>query len=231
LHAEPPIAPPPAYEAEQQVELAAFQEKDWLAEERDESPAPAPEPAAAADEAPPAATDEDERTVEFIAIAQAEAPAVAEAQTQIEQVRRAVIEDLLRFGRQALNEDRLLIPEDNNAHDYYQRVLALDPDNEGAINGIDSIVERYLLFAQRALQRHDEQKARLYIERGLRVRPDDRRLLDMRYRMNIWLSRLEDDAIGNAPVPPPPPMAAEPAPSRGFMSRMRTLFSEPQSAR
>ena len=47
----------------------------------------------------------------------------------------------------ALRADRLTTPLDDNAYFAYLRVLALDPENSQAEQGIANIVERYLTFA------------------------------------------------------------------------------------
>ncbi|MEX2468702.1 MAG: hypothetical protein WD396_03010, partial [Pseudohongiellaceae bacterium] len=52
------------------------------------------------------------------------------------------IADLLYEGLQALDEDRLLTPVDDNAHARFQRVLAYEPDNQLALEGLEDIVLR-----------------------------------------------------------------------------------------
>ena len=55
---------------------------------------------------------------------------------------RRLIADLLFEGLQALDADRLLTPVDDNAHARFSRVLAYDPDNELALEGLQNIVLR-----------------------------------------------------------------------------------------
>jgi hypothetical protein len=74
----------------------------------------------------------------------------------------------------------LLVPAGDNASLYYNRVLALDPDNRAALHGIDRIAGRYAELASYASWRQDSGKARLYLERGLRVQPDNAELLVLR---------------------------------------------------
>ncbi len=61
-----------------------------------------------------------------------------------------LIADILFAGLQALDADRLLTPIDDNAHARFQRVLAYDPDNEIALQGLQDIVARYLELASEA---------------------------------------------------------------------------------
>jgi len=61
--------------------------------------------------------------------------------------------DLLYAGLQALDADRLLSPENNNAFNYFSRALVMDSDNEIAREGIAAIVARYLALARLAMAR------------------------------------------------------------------------------
>lgn len=63
------------------------------------------------------------------------------------------IADILFEALQAMDSDRLLTPVDNNAHIRFQRVLAYDPSNEIALEGLQNIVERYLKLSAEANRR------------------------------------------------------------------------------
>ena len=64
--------------------------------------------------------------------------------------RQRLIADLLFAGLQSLDADRLLTPVDDNAHAKFMRVLAYDPDNEIALQGLQDIVVRYVQLAGEA---------------------------------------------------------------------------------
>jgi hypothetical protein len=74
---------------------------------------------------------------------------------------RQFIADLLYEALQALDNDRLLTPVDDNAHGRFQRVLAFEPDNELARQGLVDIVQRYLQLAEQSMRRglFDEAKS------------------------------------------------------------------------
>lgn len=57
------------------------------------------------------------------------------------------INALLDQARLDVRHDRLTTPLDNNAHLYYTRVLALDPSNASAKQGIRHIAGKYLEWA------------------------------------------------------------------------------------
>jgi type II secretory pathway predicted ATPase ExeA len=128
------------------------------------------------------------------------------------------ITKLLSKAGERLKQDRLLYPKADSAYEYFGRVLLLDPSSEAAFDGLKQITERYLGLARRALDRHDKEKAKRYIERGLRVQPAHLELLALRESLN-------------APIqvsPPAPPVAiaeVEPEPEpEDFVSRLKALF-------
>lgn len=74
--------------------------------------------------------------------------------------------DLLYSGLQALDADRLLTPDDDNAFDFFARALAMDSDNGIAKEGIAAIVARYLALAREAIGNGSFDSAELMIERA-----------------------------------------------------------------
>ncbi len=64
-----------------------------------------------------------------------------------------LIADILFEGLQALEDDRLLTPLEDNAHSRFQRVLAMDPENEIANDGLERILLRYVDLSQEASRR------------------------------------------------------------------------------
>ena len=70
-------------------------------------------------------------------------------QSEIERV----IADVLFEGLQALEDDRLLTPLEDNAYSRFQRVLALDNENQIAKEGVEKILLRYVALSQQASRR------------------------------------------------------------------------------
>jgi hypothetical protein len=77
-----------------------------------------------------------------------------------------MIADTLYAALQALDDDRLLTPVDDNAHARFKRVLAYDSDNELALEGLQNIVVRYLELAQESIRRGLFDEAELMIDRA-----------------------------------------------------------------
>ncbi len=78
-----------------------------------------------------------------------EADHVAAQQRRLRE-RQQRIDRLLELAEQALANDRLRYPEDDNAFDWYQRVLDLDELNADAHWGMQRITQRYLTLAEQA---------------------------------------------------------------------------------
>lgn len=82
------------------------------------------------------------------------------------------IADLLFAALQALDADRLMTPVDDNAHGRFRRVLANDPDNEIALQGLEDIVLRYLAMADEASRQGLFEEAETLLERARFVNED-----------------------------------------------------------
>lgn len=66
---------------------------------------------------------------------------------------RQFLADLLFEGLQALDADRLLTPAETSAYSRFQRVLAYDPENAIALQGLQDIASRYLELSLQASRR------------------------------------------------------------------------------
>jgi serine/threonine-protein kinase PpkA len=151
-------------------------------------------------------------------------PAAAASATPSPSSREPQITELLSLARRALESDRLMIPAQNNAYHYYQRVLALQPGNSAALAGMDKIVARYAVLAQQALDRQDLDKATRYIARGLRVQPGEGGLLALQERIDRINSALLTASA--EPEPPPPVVVPESKEKpKGFLLRMKEFFT------
>lgn len=87
-----------------------------------------------------------------------------------------VIQQLLHQANVGLNSLRLTEPEKDSAYYYYGQVLAIDPNNRAALDGLNEIANRYAWLVERELSRGEAQRALYYLERGFSVRSDHPRL-------------------------------------------------------
>lgn len=112
------------------------------------------------------------------------------------------LQDLLAAGQLALDEHRLLMPPNDSAYHYFQGALRLAPGNPEATQGIEQIVQRYITLSTRMLEEQNDLMARRFINRGLRIEPDNAALLALR----------EKSVAPPAPEPvKPEPVVSEPA--------------------
>ena len=79
---------------------------------------------------------------------------------------------MLEQARADFNQRRLTTPLDNNAYYYYQRVLALDPGNEMARQGIYDIAEKYLEWSIDSANAGNFPSARDYLGKASSLDPD-----------------------------------------------------------
>lgn len=86
----------------------------------------------------------------------------------------------LAAAEKAMKAVRFTTPQRDNAFKYYQRVLAIDPDNEEALSGLQKIVDRYVQFIAKARVEGRLDDAKLYLQRAESVLPDDLKLPGIR---------------------------------------------------
>ncbi len=103
-------------------------------------------------------------------------PQPSQAQHSAEQRRLDLewrIMELLRDAERALQRDRLMLPERDNAYDRFNAVLKLQPDNQQARQGLQAIVVRYVQLGRDALAASRLSSARHYAARAALVDADN----------------------------------------------------------
>jgi len=84
------------------------------------------------------------------------------------------------LARNSLSQDRLIAPPADNAHYYFSRLLAINPNNEAAKQGFSAIAERFVVLAEEQFTRKNYDQAQAYITLGLQVDPDNKGLDTLR---------------------------------------------------
>lgn len=110
------------------------------------------------------------------------------------------IDSLLVRAEKGLAEQRLTIPEDHCAYVYFNRVLAIDPDNIRANEGIRVIGERYARFAENALLAENITDALSYIKKGLSVSPGSSELLSLKNQVAAKKKQLISSLLEQAEI-------------------------------
>jgi len=85
---------------------------------------------------------------------------------------RIKIIGLLNSAKLALGENKLMSPPNDNAYDRYRRILALDPSNQKAKNGLQEVAAHYLGLAESAVAKGDLAGGRTFLERARKADPD-----------------------------------------------------------
>lgn len=91
-----------------------------------------------------------------------------------------LIKKHLAAAEKAMKVGRFTTPLKDNAHKYYQMVLAMEPDNAEARAGLQKIVNRYIQFIGKASVEGRLNDARLYLQRAESVLPGDPELQRIR---------------------------------------------------
>ncbi|NCF81699.1 MAG: protein kinase [Proteobacteria bacterium] len=84
------------------------------------------------------------------------------------------------LARNSLRQDRLMSPPADNAHYYFSRLLAINPDNDAAKQGFSAIAERFVVLAEEEFSRKRYGRAQAYITLGLQVEPNNKGLETLR---------------------------------------------------
>jgi len=98
--------------------------------------------------------------------------------------RARILADRLYDASLAMDNNRLMAPPGNNAYDIYQEVLALDPGNQVAVQGIQNIVLRYIDLADAAMVVGQFDNAESYLARARRLNPELPALAEARQRLS-----------------------------------------------
>jgi tetratricopeptide (TPR) repeat protein len=83
---------------------------------------------------------------------------------------------------------RLTAPKGDNALETYQQVLALDPGNARAREGLKTIAKHYDGLAQERQRFGDLQAALAFVDDGLKVQPEDGGLIARKKAIETTLS-------------------------------------------
>ncbi|MGQ0658305.1 MAG: protein kinase domain-containing protein, partial [Chromatiales bacterium] len=126
------------------------------------------------------------------------------------------IEELLAAADEDLTALRLTSPAHDNAYEKYQRVLALDPVNPRARQGVSAVAEKYVRLFYRDLEANRLQRARAYLAKAEAVTPGAENVTEARATLEARLA-----AVDAARAPPP----EEPREDGGAFVRMREFFT------
>jgi protein TonB len=130
---------------------------------------------------------------------------------------QAVIANNLAAAQRALREGHAFEPRGQSALDYYNTVLALDPANTDAQQGLDQIADRFATQAAMAIARGQVAAAIVALDSVRRIRPEHRQLEQLQAQLQAAQEKLAASVPAHA-QPAPPPAKAPPAASASRQS-------------
>jgi periplasmic protein TonB len=121
---------------------------------------------------------------------------------------QAVVTANLAAAQRAFREGHALEPRGRSALDYYNTVLALDPTNTTAHQGIDQIADRLAIEAGMAIARGQVAVAIVALDGIRRVRPEHRRLQELQAQLAAAQETLAANRPERVAAEPQAPKAA-----------------------
>lgn len=125
---------------------------------------------------------------------------------------QAVIASNLAAAERALDAGHALEPRGRSALDHYTTVLAIDPANAAAEQGIDRIADHFAAQAGVAIDRGQVAAAIIALDSIRRVRPEHRQLRELQRRLDTAQATYAAKASGPVAATPVPKLKATPAP-------------------
>ena len=113
-------------------------------------------------------------------------PELAQVREKIQQATtlQGAINDMLQLASSFRAAGALINPPGENAAELYHRVLATDPDNDIAAQGLKEVVSQLVAAANRLLQRGELDDARAIVERATAVGLDPQAVNRLRARLD-----------------------------------------------
>jgi serine/threonine protein kinase len=99
------------------------------------------------------------------------------------------VQQLLVSAEENIRELKLTTPKDNNAYDKFMQVLELDPQNETAQRGIETISDKYISLAYGAINSHDNERARFYIRKAKEIWPESPKIAQANAALNASMDQ------------------------------------------
>lgn len=87
--------------------------------------------------------------------------------------RKEVLQRLFQQAEQQLKSKQLISPAKNSAWATYKKILELNPNNQQALSGINTIKETYLGWAKNEINKGNSTRAAFFLNKALEVAPND----------------------------------------------------------
>ncbi|MFK5984652.1 MAG: DUF4823 domain-containing protein, partial [Pseudomonadota bacterium] len=84
------------------------------------------------------------------------------------------LSQLINKAHQSEKSLRLTSPKNSSAMHYYSQVLALSANHPEALQGIDSIFNKYISWSKTSIDKENFNKAKRYLNRALKIKPESK---------------------------------------------------------
>lgn len=107
-------------------------------------------------------------------------PGNGDALDGLEDVDELLVTRYLNLAHQRVEEGHLGLPRDDSAIFYFREALALDENNEAALDGLERVVDECITLANHAFNKQEYMSGHQYIRLGLSLSPDNPTLLELK---------------------------------------------------
>lgn len=119
------------------------------------------------------------------------------AQAGLQRVTAARVAANIKLAQLRIASQQLSSPPEDNALFYFQQALALAPDNQQALNGLQKIADLYIEQANAAYASHEFTHALENIKLGLQAQPDNAQLLQLQGAHASYVKRASQRKVSS----------------------------------
>jgi serine/threonine-protein kinase PpkA len=105
-------------------------------------------------------------------------------QNFIDMIPKKEIAKLLIQAKKSFVKKNLINPKNNNALYYYQKIFTIEKENTEAQKGIKKIIEQYIIWAQKKVDKKQYKEAKPDINNGLSLDPSNSKLLSLKKKVD-----------------------------------------------
>ncbi len=131
-----------------------------------------------------------------------------EKQESVQDSQQTILNSLLNTARIQFDNQQLIDPEGDNAHETYLEVLRLDPKNPMALSGLKAIAERFVDLAEQKRKSGDLQQSIQLADTGLRYYPQHQGLRTLLQELKNQLNQNQPQTVS------PPSQSISPVPEQ-----------------
>ncbi len=95
----------------------------------------------------------------------------------LQKTKKRGVQELLSVAKQQLDDKKLMTPANDSAWTTYNKILAIEPNNQEANSGINKIRDTYILWARHEIKKGNPKHATFLFKKALEISPGDAEIL------------------------------------------------------